>query len=53
MSHNSVQYLPANHIGTLVDVGDTEEEALDTGEALTEVGLWIVTVVEIFSHYII
>ena len=37
------KYLPANHISALVDVRDTEEEAFNTGEALTEMTLWIVT----------
>ena len=43
--------LPADHISTLIDVGDTEEEAFNTSEALSKVTLWIISIVQIFSHY--
>eukprot|EP00353_Schmidingerella_taraikaensis_P010687 CAMPEP_0185567994 /NCGR_PEP_ID=MMETSP0434-20130131/1095_1 /TAXON_ID=626734 ORGANISM="Favella taraikaensis, Strain Fe Narragansett Bay" /NCGR_SAMPLE_ID=MMETSP0434 /ASSEMBLY_ACC=CAM_ASM_000379 /LENGTH=244 /DNA_ID=CAMNT_0028182369 /DNA_START=202 /DNA_END=932 /DNA_ORIENTATION=- len=40
----------ADHVSSLVDVGDAVEEALDAGEALAEVGLGVVPVVQILSH---
>ena len=37
--------LPSDHISTLVDVGDTEEESLDARDPLSEMTLWVVAIV--------
>ena len=42
--------VPANHVSSLVDVGDSVEKALDSRDALSEVTLWVVSVVQILSH---
>ena len=41
----------ANHISTLINVGDTVEEALNTGEALTEMTLGVLSIVQVLSHF--
>ena len=43
----------ADHVGALVDVGDTVEEALNTGEALAEMTLGVLTIVQVLSHLFI
>jgi hypothetical protein len=37
--------IPSDHISSLVDVGHTEEETLDARDPLSEMRLWIVSVV--------
>ena len=38
-------FLPSDHISALVDVGYTEEEALDTRDPLSEMTFWVVAIV--------
>ena len=42
--------LPSDHIGALIDVRDSVEEAFNAGDALAKGALGIVTIVEILSH---
>ena len=44
--------LPSNHIGTLVDVRNTIEEAFNASEPLAHVRLGVVPVVEILGHIV-
>lgn len=44
------QYVPSDHVGSLVDVGHTIEESLDTRDSLSEVTLRVVSIVQILSH---
>ena len=46
-------HLPSNHIGSLVDIWNTVEEALNTSEALSHMRLGIVSIVEIFGHLLV
>ena len=43
----------ADHICAFVDVGNTVEEAFDTGEALTEMRFRVLTIVEVLGHLFI
>ena len=45
-------HLPANHVGTLVNVGNTIEEALNASEALSEVRFRVVSIVQILGHLV-
>lgn len=45
--------IPSNHISSFIDVRDTEEETLNTGDSLSEVTLWVISIVQIFSHIFI
>ena len=44
-------HLPADHVSTFVDVGNTVKEALDASEPLAHVRLGVVPIVEILGHY--
>ena len=39
------RYLPAYHVSALIDIGDAIEEGLDACDALSEVGLRVVSIV--------
>mmetsp|Transcript_9679 Transcript_9679/g.16279 ORF Transcript_9679/g.16279 Transcript_9679/m.16279 type:complete len:254 (-) Transcript_9679:38-799(-) len=42
---------PSDHVGSLVHVGVAVHEALDSGEALSEVRLGILSVVQVLRHF--
>ena len=50
MSEKRGLFLPSDHVGSFVNVGDAVKEALNAGEALSQVRFGVLAIVQILCH---